>query len=248
MKIDWFTFAAQIVNFVVLVYLLKRFLYGPITRAMKAREDAIATRLQEADERKSQATDEAQRYRALTEQLEHQRDVLFERARADSDEARNSLVAEARQEVQSRREDWLQSLHREQHTLVELVRQRAGGQVVELSRRALTELADVDLEQQTLAKFLDQLESLPANETELLKQDGEKAQVRTAFSVSDRWQEKIRGSLQQNFRIQDLEFVTYPDLICGVELHAGGSKIGWSVQEYLESLADNLQGILASEA
>ena len=35
---DWFTVIAQIINFLILVALLKRFLYGPIIRAMERRE------------------------------------------------------------------------------------------------------------------------------------------------------------------------------------------------------------------
>ena len=49
MHIDWLTVVAQIVNFLVLVYLLKRFLYGPILQAMDDRQAGIAARLQEAD-------------------------------------------------------------------------------------------------------------------------------------------------------------------------------------------------------
>ena len=44
MQIDFFTFFAQIVNFLILIYLLRRFLYGPITRAMAGREGRIAAR------------------------------------------------------------------------------------------------------------------------------------------------------------------------------------------------------------
>ena len=50
MQIDWFTVVAQIVNFLTLVGLLKKFLYGPIIRAMDDRERRIASRLEEAND------------------------------------------------------------------------------------------------------------------------------------------------------------------------------------------------------
>jgi F-type H+-transporting ATPase subunit b len=37
MLIDWFTVGAQVLNFLILVWLLKRFLYGPILDAIDAR-------------------------------------------------------------------------------------------------------------------------------------------------------------------------------------------------------------------
>ena len=55
MQIDWFTVVAQIVNFLILVWLLKKFLYGPIIRAMDDRERRIASRLEEANARERQA-------------------------------------------------------------------------------------------------------------------------------------------------------------------------------------------------
>ena len=45
MLINWFTVAAQVVNFLILAVLLKRFLYGPIVRAMAAREERIASEM-----------------------------------------------------------------------------------------------------------------------------------------------------------------------------------------------------------
>ena len=42
MLIDWFTVAAQALNFLILVWLMKRFLYKPILHAIDAREERIA--------------------------------------------------------------------------------------------------------------------------------------------------------------------------------------------------------------
>ena len=51
MLIDWFTVGAQAVNFIILVWLLKRFLYKPILNAIDAREKRIATELAAAGAR-----------------------------------------------------------------------------------------------------------------------------------------------------------------------------------------------------
>jgi len=51
MLIDWFTVGAQIVNFLILVWLLKHFLYKPILDAIDAREKKIAAELADAERR-----------------------------------------------------------------------------------------------------------------------------------------------------------------------------------------------------
>ena len=49
MLIDWFTVGAQVVNFVILVWLMKHFLYKPILSAIDAREKRIASELAAAN-------------------------------------------------------------------------------------------------------------------------------------------------------------------------------------------------------
>lgn len=61
MLIDWFTVAAQAVNFLVLVWLLKRFLYKPILGAMDAREQRIASQLRQAEAEKAEAKKRARK-------------------------------------------------------------------------------------------------------------------------------------------------------------------------------------------
>ncbi len=55
MLIDWFTVGAQALNFVILVWLMKRFLYKPILDAIDAREKRIATELADAGRKKSRS-------------------------------------------------------------------------------------------------------------------------------------------------------------------------------------------------
>jgi F-type H+-transporting ATPase subunit b len=55
MLIDWFTVGAQAINFIILVWLLKRFLYKPILDAVDAREKRVATELADADAKKAEA-------------------------------------------------------------------------------------------------------------------------------------------------------------------------------------------------
>ena len=55
MHIDWFVFFAQIVNFLILLFLLKKFLYGRIINAMDAREAKIAAIFAEAEECRQKA-------------------------------------------------------------------------------------------------------------------------------------------------------------------------------------------------
>ena len=61
MLIDWFTVGAQVLNFLILIWLLKRFLYKPILHAIDEREERIATELANADSPKVRSPKGARR-------------------------------------------------------------------------------------------------------------------------------------------------------------------------------------------
>ncbi|PHM05822.1 hypothetical protein CK516_38115 [Nostoc sp. 'Peltigera malacea cyanobiont' DB3992] len=58
LEINWFTFFAQILNFFVLIFVLQRFLYKPITKAMARREKTIRDRLSSASQQKRRSRTE----------------------------------------------------------------------------------------------------------------------------------------------------------------------------------------------
>src|SRR5512135_1691282 len=96
---DWFTVIAQIINFLILVALLKRFLYGPIVRAMDRREEEIASRLDAAAKKSVDAEQERERYETLARELAEAREEMRAGAREEAEELREDLLEKAREEV-----------------------------------------------------------------------------------------------------------------------------------------------------
>jgi F-type H+-transporting ATPase subunit c len=66
MLIDWFTVGAQLLNFLILAWLLKRFLYRPILDALDAREQRIAAELADADAKGPRPTKSATSFSTRT--------------------------------------------------------------------------------------------------------------------------------------------------------------------------------------
>ncbi|HUS95178.1 MAG TPA: ATPase, partial [Hyphomicrobiaceae bacterium] len=72
MRIDWFTVIAQLFNFLILVWLLKRFLYKPILNALDAREKRIAKELADADTTQREAEKERETFRNKNAEFDQQ--------------------------------------------------------------------------------------------------------------------------------------------------------------------------------
>jgi F-type H+-transporting ATPase subunit b len=160
MQLDWFTTVAQIVNFLILVALLKRFLYGPIVRAMDSREARITARLHEAEDKLAVAEQQMALYHDRLHELDARRDTLLVQAREDAEAQRQHLLEQARQEVQQAQARWRTMLQQERMAFLQELRQQAGQQVCAVARQALTDLASVDLERAVVDHFLDRLQGV----------------------------------------------------------------------------------------
>ena len=252
MLIDWFTVIAQIINFLVLVYLLKRFLYGPIIRAMDERERKIAFSLEGARKKKDEADLEAKDYRRKNREFDEHREEMFSQIKEEVEVRRKDLINEARNQVDAGRTKWYEAIQREREAFLQDLRRRAGRQTCAISRQVLKEMADVDLEDHVIHVFIKRLLSLNKDETEALKESihrlPQKISVRSAFKIPG----KPAGEIKEVLRNQadghvDVRFEVSPDLICGIELKFQGSRISWNVDDYLETLEESLLAALENK-
>jgi F-type H+-transporting ATPase subunit b len=246
--IDWFTVVAQIINFLILVGLLKYFLYGRIIRAMDQREERIAARLSEAQQREQEADDERQHYLARQEELAQQQDDILAQARQAADSERKKLLDEAREEVEAVKSRWHEALEREKTTFLQDLRQRAGRQVYNITRQALADLATADLEHQIVEAFCRRLQELPQDKrrelTDILQQ-GAEATITSAFVLPEEAKQKIEGILEGYLKDgAALRYQTSPEVISGIELKAPGHKVAWSLDHYLADLEAETREVL----
>src|SRR5690554_8014709 len=106
MSIDWITVAAQLANFLLLVWLLKRFLYRPILKGIDAREAEIAKRLAAAKEAKENADAEKQRYQQQYADHLTVRDNLLEEALESTASQREQMLQAGRDKLEQEQKNW----------------------------------------------------------------------------------------------------------------------------------------------
>lgn len=245
MLIDWFTVTAQAVNFLVLVYLLKRFLYGPIIKAMDEREKRIARRLEEGQKKKDEARQELALYQKKIRDLDDQREELLSKIKEEAEARRKKLINEAREHVDAIRAKWYEAIQREKEAFLQDLRQRAGKQACAVARRLLKDLANVDLEHHIISVFTERLRALDDEERaalrESIRKSGRKIDLRSAFEIPREMAQQIAVILENHGAAPvDLQLAISRDVVCGIELKVHGRKIAWSLEDYLESLEEGL--------
>lgn len=252
MLIDWFTVFAQIVNFLILVVLLKKFLYKPILDAMDAREHKIDNNIREAQKTKKDAEASSA---ILAKQLAELSDDRTKRLQATTDEvnaARTKMTAEARDDVSALKERWEASLTSEHEALTHRLAERIQQEVVSIARQVLLDLADEKLEERLTQQFMNRFVKL--NEDDLkavnaaLQAKDDPVLVRTAFEFPAEMQKAFETSARKRISTKNVfQFQTAPDMVCGIEIVVPGHVINWSVQSTLASLEASVEELLKQE-
>lgn len=251
MLIDWFTVGAQTLNFLVLVWLLKRLLYKPILVAIDAREKRIATALADADGKKTAALEERDAFHRKNEEFDRQRAALMAQAAGEAQAERQRLLDQARQDADVLRSKRQDALRAEQDNWNNDISHRICDEVFSIARKTLTELAGTTLEERMGVVLAQRLRALdPAQKAGLAQALGSGASVavRSAFALPLAQQSAIQAALEETFATQvQVQYDTRPELVSGIEVIAGGWKFSWNIADYLLSMKQNIAGFLREQ-
>lgn len=245
MQVDWFTVGAQIVNFLILVFLLKRFLYGPVMRAMDARQKRVTDRLREAEEREADADERQRELEEKRQDLDARRKDILEEARREAEDRRQELLAEVREEVEADRERWRRELDQERETFLRDLRSEMASWVARAVRRALRELADVELEERMVSLFQERIAELDDARREQLieaaRSSEEPFALVTTFELGEEHREALRTTLEEVLDSPiELRFAESADLVCGIELRTPSTAVSWSVDAFTDDLSERI--------
>jgi F-type H+-transporting ATPase subunit b len=249
MLIDWFTVIAQAINFLILVWLMKRFLYKPILNAIDAREKRIAAELADADAKKAEAQKERDEFQHKNEEFDQQRAALLSQAADEAKAERQRLLDEARKAADALSAKRMEALRNDAHNLNQAISRRTQQEVFAIARKALTDLATTSLEERLGEVFTRRLREMDgqakAGLADALKTASTPALVRSAFDLPAEQRAAIQNALNETFSAEiHVRFETAPDLVSGIELTTNGQKVAWSIADYLASLEKGVDELL----
>ncbi|WP_421655402.1 F0F1 ATP synthase subunit B [Leptothermofonsia sp. ETS-13] len=252
MLINWFTVFAQVLNFFILVALLRWFLYRPILKVMQKRQTLIEERWQEAERLQAEAQQALTIYQHQQQELHQQQATWLAEARLAADQERQRLLAQVRQAIAAQRATWQAELQQEQNAFLHRLRQQVIHQVTAIARQALKDLANADLEAQLVQVFCDRIRQLDTLQhqaiAQALSQTTQPILIRSSFALPPNRRQQVTDTLRTQFAIaQPLEFVTTADLFCGIEIKLAGQEIVWSFDTYLQTLEQRLANALTQE-
>ncbi len=253
MLINWFTVFAQAVNFLILVWLLKRFLYKPILHAIDEREKGIATQLADAEAKVAEAQKERDDFQHKNEAFDKERTALLKNATDEAKADRQRLLDEARTDAEALRAKRLDALRSEQRNLSQEIIRWTQKEVFAITRKTLADLASTSLEERMGDVFVRRVRALSGAAKEQLanafKTSNHTVSVHSAFDMPPAQRTAIESAVQETFAPDaHVQFETAPELVSGIELSTNGQKVAWSIAEYLSTLEKSAGELLHHDA
>lgn len=247
MSIDWVTVLAQIANFLVLLWLLKRFLYRPILDGIDAREASISKRIADAEQAQRDAQVAKSDFVKQRAQLISDQDTLLEKALAATEEQRDGLLSDARTKLLQEQKDWRKHLEHERQAFNQRLQDTGAEALMRLTRKALHDLADETLEDAIVRHVSQQLAPMAA-ELQQAAAGQLKAQVSTRDALSAATQTLLQSQVQQWLPDVVLSFATDAQQSPGLVMQVGGAQVSWTTDSYMDELAQLLTSHTSSAA
>lgn len=243
MSIDWFTTGAQIFNFLILIWLLKKLLFKPIIGAMEQREQGLSERLQQAENKLSEAQALKNQYEKHLQQLQIEKNQILIQTKQQAEIEKSVLLQHLSDEIQQKKMQFDAEIQKQQQELAPLISRTIAERSLLLSRKILAQLAERTLEQEIIEHFLQYLSKLPDDEQASIKQalvTKTSAIIATAFKPDNTTQMQIQSWFDKFQPNSSLVFEQRDYLLSGIAMEIDGRSWEWNIDRYLTDLGTEL--------
>ena len=223
MKFDLWTFAFQIINFGVLLLILKRVLYRPVRDIMEKRR-ALAVKTQEdAENALREAEELLANNQAEMQKLQTQRSRMMEEMKTEIAQQRQKLLTETDLDVQRHIDKERALFATEKAHQTAEIQEQATATVTLFASQILKGIVDADLHRALYRRLAEQMEAIG---TELRDQAGADdvltVDVASAYPLSEEEEHSLRAELEKTTgRRVVINAITDQELLAGVKLMAG---------------------------
>jgi F-type H+-transporting ATPase subunit b len=242
LELNWSTFILEIINFLVLVWILKRFLYRPVLAALKQRREKIEQKLDEATRLMAEGTELERQYQGRMEDWEREKQQARDTLHQEIQASRIEKLEQLEQEITSEREKAAVIDLRHQTETRQGYQHNAHRQGARFAASLLSAVAGPELELQLfnlLLQTFDQLDQAQLGKLRDNCKSTETISVTSAFALSDerkkQLQEKLSRLCEQPI---DLEYQEDPGLIAGLRIIVGAWVLHLNIQNQLKDFAD----------
>lgn len=243
MELNWSTFLLEIVNFLVLVWILKHFLYRPVLDVIARRRQGIEDQLDEARHLHEEAESMKAEYENLL--VDRERDLQQAKqavAEEVKEEKARQLAALETELIQERKKAEAAEARQRESTVQEL-QNRALQQGARFATCLLEKAAGPELEARLIELALNQISELPPDQLTALKNQWgvplEKIIVATAYPIPDNLRSAVEETLKSISELDlPIGYVEEPELLAGLQVSIGAWELNTNLRDELKGFAE----------
>lgn len=253
MELEWTTFTLEILNFLVLVWILKRLLYQPILKVIAGRKAEIQKTLSNAETLRKEAQALQEQYENRQVEWNREKETVRNRMMEEVNAERARLLAALQNSLEQEREKARALEERQRTELIQQAEDTAIAQGGRFAARLLARLASAELEATLVEVLLEDLRRIPEERRQAIRSACTKgdvlAIVTSAYLLSQSQQTSLREAIQSLLG-QSIcyEWRQDQDLMAGLRLNLGSWMLGANLQDELRAFSESAQSVSASHA
>jgi F-type H+-transporting ATPase subunit b len=246
-ELSWSTFVLEIINFLVLVWILKRFFYKPVLDVIARRRAGIEKSLADARETKSEAEKLQEQYQNRLADWDKEKQQARENLMQEIEAERSRKMAELKNDLEQEREKAHVIEQRRQIDAERKAEEAALTLSARFATRLLQQAAGPELETRLVELALSELTTLSDEQITALRasygQAPEPAVVVSAFPLTDEHRDKLKQAIA-TLTDQDMpvQFEQDSELLAGLRIMLGNWVLGVNLQDELKGFATMAQG------
>ncbi len=152
------TFVWQVINFLVLLWLLKKYLYGPITEMLDKRSQKVKNDLDEAEKRKKEAEELKEKYKAELKNARNEAGKIIENAESKAKDRAREITEQARKDAEKIKEDKLAEIERAKKEAVTELRDEVAAISLLAAGKIIKEQINREKHEQLIKQYIESLD------------------------------------------------------------------------------------------
>jgi len=239
MSIDWWTIGLQVINVIILIWLLAHFFWKPVASIIAERNERAKALLQEAQQKLQDAETQQAEIEKIRAGFAKEHETIVAASQKDAERIRSELLAKAQQDAIDLQQSAKVALEKEQRNAEHLWTDRSSRLAVDIARRLLSKFDDKALQAGFLHILVEKIQALPDDIRNSVQ--GETVKAIAASPLTPEQIKRSREQIGKAFGAKvPIEFDVDPDLVAGLELRSPHLAISNSWQSDLREILEEL--------
>jgi F-type H+-transporting ATPase subunit b len=243
LELNWTTFLLEIINFLVLIWILKRFLYKPVLDIIARRRSDIEAQLSEGQHLHEEVDKLKAEYENRITEWNKERKQLKDALMKELDEERHRQLTELQETLAARREKAEVSESRKRSEAQRDIETQALKQGAEFASRLLNCAAGQELETRLVQKLIEDLGQLSTERISALRtqwgEAPEAIQVISAYPLAEDQRKQLEQKLVQVSGLDvPVDYEQDEALLAGLRIVIGVWALHLNLQDELKGFAE----------